>query len=156
MKRSDIHVGDELYYDRSTAWQLYAHGGQKAIVVNAEPHTITRRTWGKDTYYPDPKGKAVLVRIDDYKEPTPVLTAHLRGPYEPTAKLVAETSAAEAERRNAESKKTQDVWANAKAVEERATAAGIDTKARRIEFEDGPMMTLTPADLTKLLDAYNV
>lgn len=154
MKRSEIHVGDTLYYDRSTNWQTYTGDARKAVVIDNEAYTITRRAWGKDTYHKDPRGKAVLVQIDGYAEPTAVPTTHLRGPYEATKAEAEKVAEARRQERAAESKKTVDAWAAGKAIEDRAKAAGVNATVTRIQYVDGPMMVLSPADLTKLLDAY--
>lgn len=158
MKRSDIHVGDELFYARSNAWQKYGDGC-KAVVVDTQPYSITRVTYGSDYYRPDANGKAVLVdlydsHVSDKPRRTAVPTAHLRGPYEATKAEADRLASADREQSRAESQRAQEAWTEAKTIEESAQAAGIDARAHHLPSYDGPQFVLTPADMAKLLDAY--
>jgi hypothetical protein len=46
MKRNEITVGAELYYDRSTNWETTGYYASKAVVVDTERYKINRARWG--------------------------------------------------------------------------------------------------------------
>lgn len=158
MKRSEINVGDELYYDRRRDWETSAYG-QKAVIVDTAPYRIQKASWGwirKDTYSPNPKGNAVLV---DLHSPggkvarTAVPIAHLRGPYTETLAAVEKTAAQAKTAQAAESKAREDAWANASHVNDRARSAGIRSDLHR-DWSSAPQISVSVEDFAKLLDAY--
>jgi hypothetical protein len=154
VKRKDIKAGDELYYSSHRDWQISALGGLKVVVVDPQPYSINQSSWGRTNWHPTPRGTAVLVKVigrhGEREEVVPI--AHLHGPYEQVKAAVEEAVAEEKARRETESKKTQDEWAAADALADRAQTVGIhavvDAPRGRPEFR------LSRADLLKLLDAY--
>lgn len=112
MKRVDIKVGAELFYDRSSNWETNYYSGSKVVVVDNSPYEIRAGYLprGALRYRKDPAGRAVLVDIYDDRGSVlgreAVPTGHLRGPYEETKAVRAArreqdaTAAREAEERS--------------------------------------------------------
>lgn len=147
MKRSELKVGDVLYYTRSRDWEDTAHGGHKATVVDTQSY----RTFGRGYYYgpipetwkPDPKGTGVLVDIHDgqssYRDVVPL--SSLKGPYDELAAHVAQR----AEAKDARASNRDTVLA-------RAEKAGIKaTRARQTTHPEEYVM-LPVDELARILD----
>lgn len=121
MKRSELVVGAELYYARERDWDspAYSDGrGKKVTVVAIEPWINARQTWDRaDRIRQCDKGNGVLVDgligWSETVERDVVSLAHLRGPYEATAAMVAEwcklRDAKERERLDVRDERTQAI-----------------------------------------------
>lgn len=162
MKRSELNVGDEVYYDRSTNWMTSAGGGRKAVIVDTKPYKVRKSRFGfryDSTYAEDPKGNCVLADVTGWNgntERTAVPVSHLRGPFEATKAEVEKATAEQREREKADSQRTVNAWAEAKAVEDLARAHGIEARAVRVDpLSPLPVFQVSVAGLCKLLaDAY--
>lgn len=158
MKRSDIKVGDELYYDSGQDWRLPKHSlrptGQKAIVVDLGPFRILRERWGLrgDPWVKDPTGTAVLA--DLHREGwapkrDAVPTAHLRGPW---STVLAEISAALADRadeRAAQRDERKAAVHRADMAVERGKQLGFWAS---VDLTGEPRITLDVQEFMRLLD----
>lgn len=158
MKRNEITIGAELYYDRSANWETTGYYASKAVVVDTERYKINRARWGyrsETTYTKDPKGNCVLVDLYDSgsdkprREPVPV--AHLRGPYEQTKAAVQGIVAAAKERETAKREQERDLWNRAGVACERADTFGI-TAAPRCALSSDTRIEVSVADFERLLD----
>lgn len=157
MKRSDLKVGDELYYARPGEW-TDLRLGDKVTVVAVEPYQEIRSTWGmrrSEPYKQVPSGNGVLVEGPSWGGDLAkivVQLGHLRGPYAETAAKVealrAEADAATKAAREARAAHSRALGA----LERRAEAAGYLVSADR----DGNYMLVKPDVLAALLDAAGV
>jgi hypothetical protein len=103
VRRVDLVVGAELYYDRGQKWEtasFYGGGAGRAVVVAVEPHKETTSSWNTVRRAgPVKSGPGVLV--DLYYDTSPdraircvVNVTHLRGPYAETKTRVDESARA--------------------------------------------------------------
>lgn len=169
MKRSEIHVGDELYYDSRRDWQTGLWGGgTKAVVVDTERYSVSRLSpWGMRTrvdYQQDPKGNAVLVDlhgVDVHGTPKverkAVPIAHLHGPWESTHATVEQARAKRKAADDAHSKATQDAAGLAAATVERAKTLGLTLTMRHSSWKASVStieVVMDSETAAALLDAY--
>lgn len=91
MKRADIEVNGEYYYDRSGSWVAggWGHAG-RAVVVDDKRYAVSG--FNDARYSESSRGNRVLVDLYRPNSTTPVRLAvpitHLRGPWEQTKALV--------------------------------------------------------------------
>jgi len=142
MKRSELHVGDELYH--ATEWQWKNHEGYKATVCSTEPYKES--TWGR--HYSVPKGPGVLVTMGNSDYQRVVTLGSLRGPYEQiAAEVEVRRAAAQLQEKEAD-QLYKERSARVTELIERATAQGITARV-----EDGSRsIVLSVSDFTKLIE----
>lgn len=88
MKRSDLKVGDEVYYDRSPNWQEYTYGAGRAVIVDVRRYDKVRSFISRTGYVLSLTGNAVLVRFHEEGKITAVPVVHLRGLWQETKAAV--------------------------------------------------------------------
>lgn len=153
MKRSELKVGDELYYAKPRDWD-HDHAGNKAVVLAVEPHMARDMHIRRGERFVEiDKGNGVLVEIHESRfspRRDVVSLAHLRGPY---AAVAAEVKIRAEQRRD----RVATIQAQQKAV--KAAADAVAQRARDAGFEpygvlpDGALIALKPSVLAALLDA---
>jgi len=160
LKRSEIKVGGEYYYDRQQDWMVGKYGtGSKAVLVDDQRYSISK-TWHREHRYSrDPKGTAVLVDVyglnydgTEKVERTAVPVAHLRGPWGQTKAEVDARIAAKKERDdNARSARNAEA---ANAAIARASALGLTVRREGGYTSPRAAVAMSPEVLEILLDAY--
>lgn len=164
MKRNEIKVGDELYYDKSTDWATSSFGGRKATVVDTKPYKAQKARWSHRTtvsYSEDPKGNCVLVDLghfagttdDGRAERAAVPLAHLRGSFAETYAAVLKGAEEKRDQQRMESERQVNAWTAARLVEVRAREAGIRVGARG-DRSLLPVIEVSVEDFAKLLNAF--
>lgn len=151
MKRSDLKVGDEVYYSRHRDWAVGVGPAAKAVVVDVGCWR-SPDTWSRDRA-PRTGGTGVLCDVQHqygtHREAVPL--SHLRGPWAET--LVA----VEAAERNRRARENAKRTAEGEAVAAAQHAVG---RAHRLGLTGvsasgwGEPITVSLPDLLALLDAY--
>lgn len=157
MKRSELNVGDELYYAKPGDWHR-DYDGKKVVVLSVEPYRdrLGQDRGRGDRFLKVDKGTGVLVEIHSkttgrYRRV--VQLAQLHGPYETVAAEV---------RARAEQRHARDVAIMADRVAFRSAADAVAWRAHEAGFKPcqvlrgGELIALEPSVLTALLDAANV
>lgn len=150
MKRSDLKVGDELFYAKPYEWSR--HCGSKTTVLAVEPYGTHKFARGDARFHPSGKGGGVLVEIHQVgfgprKDVVPL--GHLRGLYATVAAEMKVKREALAVKRMAAHDEREAIRANADAVADRARVAGVEVFGVQ---QGGDLIALTPAALAALLD----
>jgi hypothetical protein len=141
MKRADLKVGDRLYYAQQWQWRDDYYEGKLAVVLATENRPTTR-------------GNGVFVELADaaggnsYTYKTTVPLAHLRGPYDKTLAEVRERQKQRNERSREESRQREQDRREARALLDRAEAAGFD-----VLIHANGRVDMSTETLTRLLDA---
>lgn len=145
MKRSDLKVGEKLFYTTSNDWRTprYSSNGVEVTVVSVEPHLKTRSLgYGKSRIEKCSGGYGVLVKKingmtgEEFEDV--VKLTHLRGPWTETKKQVDEWCA----QRDARAKATRDAstqrYEAFLMMQDRVrTLAGADLAGRMQSTSDG-------------------
>lgn len=139
MKRSELKVGDEIYYCPSQDWRVDNSRAEKVVVVDTAGYrTLDRwhrkRVQNGETWEQARSGPLVLVdrhsRYDDDAVTRTVLPlAHLRGPWVELSEQAAKAQAARRERRQAAEDAARNLAEKREAVLERAREAGVKARA---------------------------
>jgi hypothetical protein len=133
VRRADLVVGGEYYYDRSTKWEQGTwRGGHRAVVVRVDPHK--QRAVGRDPVEV-PTGPGVLVDLFDSGGPwrTVVSIVHLRGPWQETKDRVDAAQHAREAANAARQSAHDDLHAAAVALRLRAEQLGIASRIRQTD-----------------------
>lgn len=157
MKRSELKVGDELYYARYRDWETAPHGGQKVVVLSTEPYRrLSVGYYGPDhkPWRPDPQGALVLVEIHNltYRHQDVVSLASLKGPYGKVAAEVAARAKTRRDRERALEAKRHDQAAQQQAVIARAERAGVEARTWLHTSASEEYVMLKVDELDRLLD----
>ena len=104
MRKADMLVGADVYYNDSDDWRGSWSTPTRATIVDVTPRRITRTRCGAVylvTHSPDPAGNAILVDLHEATgtRRTAVRTRHLRGLWAETLALVGLTEERLAARR---------------------------------------------------------
>jgi hypothetical protein len=156
VKRSELNVGDELYYARSTNWEDRSAYGQRAVVVDAGCWERPIRHWGFDNNpRPASKGNGVLVDLYSDGRAKPwrevVTLGQLKGPWLEVKTRVDKAEAQRREREAADRAEQDTEWTAARSAADRARRLGF---AQIVAQQYPTRITILAADLEVLLDAY--
>lgn len=153
MKRSELKVGDELYWAKPYDWK-HDHTGKKVTVLHVEPYG--RAEYGRREIRPerDGKGSGVHVEVNgfgvrDWKDV--VRLGDLRGPWETTRDAVEARVEAKRQHENDERVRRNAERQTRTAIVDRAKATGYGFALVAGDRMEGRVMT-TVETLGLMLD----
>jgi len=153
MRRAELQVGGEYYYDRSPNWMTTLYTGSKAIVVSDEPWRIIRNSFTADRITKAPSGNGVLVDIHDPGQPphrTVVQASQLRGPWEETSRKVDKWRRARQEKAHQEHEERNRQHRLRDIYMVQANALGLNVTP---DLNDPNRLTITTNDLSTYLSS---
>lgn len=132
MKRKDLAVGMEVYYDRSSDWADRGYYAQRVVVVTTDPVRDPRPRFSRQPFAPVVTDRSNLVHVRDAARPNTdgflVTLTSLRGPWAETSAAVAAAEKARKDRDRAEAATRTAVDKRRGAVEDAARRRDIDAR----------------------------